>query len=71
MPSKLQLTFGERVKSRRTILGMTQVDLAEKIGIHRPDLSDIENGKHSPTLETVEKVAKALGVPPSSLVDDR
>jgi len=70
MPSKLAETFGERVKNRRTVLGLTQADLAEKIGIHRPDLSDIENGKHSPTLETVEKIAKALGVPPSCLVEE-
>ena len=68
--NKLQKTFGEQVKCRRISLGMTQADLAEKAGIHRPDLSDLENGRHSPTLETVEKIAKALGVPPKCLVSE-
>ncbi len=70
MTSKLQAIFGKRVRRRRKVLGMTQTDLAEKVGIQRPDLSDIEHGRHAPTLKTVEKMAEALDVTPPYLVRD-
>jgi transcriptional regulator with XRE-family HTH domain len=69
MTQQTQTNFGERVRRRRTALGMTQEQLAAKVGMNRPDLSDIENGKHSPTLKTIERLADALDVPPSALVD--
>lgn len=69
MTQQTQTDFGERVRRRRTALGMTQEQLAAKVGMNRPDLSDIENGKHSPTLKTIERLAAALDVPPSALVD--
>lgn len=67
--SELQVTFGERVAARRLELGLTQVTLAKKLGIHQPDLCDIEKGRHAPTLETVEKIAKALDISPGDLLE--
>ena len=68
MVSNLQVTFGERVKQRRHELGWTQAELANRLGIHQPDLCDLEKGRHAPTLETVEKFAKVLGVSAEFLV---
>lgn len=36
--------MGEKIRNRRTELGMTQTELAEKVGISRVRLSDIERG---------------------------
>jgi transcriptional regulator with XRE-family HTH domain len=60
MASELQVAFGEHVRDRRAALKLTQIDLSRKLGIRQSTLSDIENGRHAPTLETVEKLAKAL-----------
>jgi transcriptional regulator with XRE-family HTH domain len=68
MPSELQKTFGKRVRDRRGELGWTQAELARRLGIHQPDLCDLEKGRHAPTLETVEKIAGVLGISPSSLM---
>lgn len=66
----LKEVFGQRVKSRRQALGWTQAQLAEKLGIHQPDLCDLEKGRHAPTLETVEKFATTLDVPATYLLEE-
>ena len=59
-------------KIRRTRLrkGITQNQIAEKIGISQPTYAQWENGKRKPKLETLKKIADALEVPVSTLYDD-
>jgi transcriptional regulator with XRE-family HTH domain len=59
--------FGFAVKARREELGLTQEDLAEKAGIHRTYLSDIERGSRNVSLVNIERVAAALTLPISEL----
>ena len=59
--------FGYAVKVRREELGLTQEDLAEKAGIHRTYLSDIERGARNVSLLNIERVAAALTLPISEL----
>ncbi|MES5892932.1 helix-turn-helix domain-containing protein [Bacillus cereus group sp. RP43] len=40
---------------------ITQEDLALKVGITRAYLSNIENGKHTPSLDVAFKIAGTLG----------
>lgn len=68
MATSISAVFGERIVARRLELGMTQTALARKVRIQQPDLCDIEKGRHSPTIKTVEKLAKALKVKPSDLL---
>lgn len=56
--------FGQRLKILRKYKKMSQDDVSLSTGINRSYLSDIENGKSSPTLDTVEKLAIALNVAP-------
>ena len=49
------------VRARRDTTGMTQAELAERIGVTRQTLIAIEQGKYSPSLETAFRIAKALG----------
>ena len=59
--------FGFAVKARREELELTQEDLAEKAGIHRTYLSDIERGSRNVSLLNIERIAAALGIPISEL----
>jgi len=48
---------------------MTQEALAEEAGMHPTFISDVERGYRVPTMPTLLRLAKGLGVPPSELVD--
>ena len=49
--------------------GITLQDLADKLGVARSTLANTLT-KKNPTLETLEKIAKALGVKVSDLLDE-
>lgn len=55
-------TVGERIKTRRLELGWTQETLAEKAGISKGFLSDLENGKRSVSAENLLEIAAVLGL---------
>ena len=50
---------------------MSQEQLARLAKIHRTYLSGVETGTRNPTLEVVERLAKALGVRPALLLEKR
>jgi transcriptional regulator with XRE-family HTH domain len=56
------MTVGERVRRRRLELGLTQDALAEKAGISKSFLSDLENGRRSVGAETLLDLGRAMGV---------
>lgn len=47
---------------QRTRNNYTLVQLAEVTGISKSEINAIENGKVSPRLDTLERIAKGLGV---------
>ena len=51
-----------RLWEMRTAKGFTLMQLASKSGIGKSTLNNIENGKVSPTLIQIEKIASALNV---------
>jgi len=53
-------TIGERLRTYRTRAGMTQMKLAERAGVHHTYIGQLERGEKNATLETIEKVARAL-----------
>ena len=59
--------FGFAVKERREELGLTQEDLAERAGIHRTYLSDVERGSRNLSLVNIERLAAALSLRMSEL----
>ena len=54
--------IGERVRRAREERHWSQADLAERTGLHAPNLSRLESGAHVPSLPTLERVAEALGL---------
>lgn len=62
MERKIIDLFGKRVREYRTALGLTQQELAERAGLHRSYVGEIELGRRNVTLQTAAKIAKALQV---------
>ena len=55
-------TVGDRIKQRRNELGWTQDVLAEKAGISKSFLSDLENGKRSVGADTLLDIGRVLSL---------
>jgi CheY-like chemotaxis protein len=52
--------FGSVVRERRNYLRISQEELAERAGLHRTYITDIERGARNPSLKSIETIAKAL-----------
>lgn len=61
--NNLEIAIGHEVRAFRKKLGITGADLASATGISLGMLSKIENGNTSPSLTTLQSLARALGVP--------
>lgn len=62
MATDIKVPFGKSVKVWRDKLGVSQEKLAEKAGLHRTYISDIERGARNVSLESIDKLARALEV---------
>jgi transcriptional regulator with XRE-family HTH domain len=60
--SSIKQRFGKAVRRRRRELELSQEYLAELAGLHRTYVSNLERGMINPTLENVERLAKALDI---------
>ena len=54
--------LGQNMKRIRIAKQMTQGDICRKLGVDRAYISNVESGNKNPTLSTITKLAKALGV---------
>jgi transcriptional regulator with XRE-family HTH domain len=61
--------FGDNILRIRQARRLSQESLAERAGIHRTQMTLIENGRRKPRIETVLKLAGALEVSPESLFE--
>jgi DNA-binding XRE family transcriptional regulator len=53
---------GEHIRALRLDAGMTQETVALNAGLDRPSLVNIEAGKQAPSVDTLIRIAAALGV---------
>ena len=58
----IKAKVGKRIKELRNKLGISQEELAFRSEIHRTYIASLEVGKRNVSIETLEKVVKALGV---------
>jgi transcriptional regulator with XRE-family HTH domain len=63
MSSDICVRFGRKLRQLRHEKKMSQITLAEKVGIERTYLSLLENGKKEACLRVIEMLAMGLGVP--------
>ena len=61
--------LGRNVRRLREEKGWSQEDFADRAGIHRTYVSDIERGQRNPTITVVEKLAKPFDVSSGKLLD--
>lgn len=62
------ILMGQRMKSRRKELKITQSQLAEDIGISNNYVSSIETGNETPSLDTFIRICNRLNVTPDYLL---
>lgn len=67
---KDERTFGQRLRETRIKAGFSQSDLEEISGIPKARLSRYENGHVAPSIQTLERLARALTVSEASLLGD-
>jgi transcriptional regulator with XRE-family HTH domain len=68
--SKIKTAFGDRLRGIRQGAHISQERLAEIAGLHRTYVSSVERGERNVSLETIERLAIALGCTMSSLMPD-
>jgi transcriptional regulator with XRE-family HTH domain len=61
--------FGRNLKKLRIQKKMSQGDIARALGVHRSYISGLERGIRNPTLVNIERLAKALEVELSKLLE--
>ena len=60
--------FGSKVESLRVALGLTQDELAKRVGLTRTSVTNIEAGRQRVLLDDVEKFAVAFATSPKFLL---
>lgn len=67
--SSVQQEFGNRVRTLRNKMGLSQEELAFKAKMHRTYLGGIERGERNPSLKNIATIAQVLGVTLSELFE--
>ncbi len=62
---------GRKVERQRREAGLTQTQLAQRCGLARGSIANIERGNQRPTLHTLWSIADALNIDPPTLVPSR
>lgn len=53
--------LGKFVKAMRKRAGMTQKELADRVGLERTSITNIERGNQTMNVQTINSIAEALG----------
>jgi transcriptional regulator with XRE-family HTH domain len=65
----IPMGYLDQLQSLRKKRGLSQERLAEMVGVEQPTIQRWEAGKRSPDLESLDALARALGVRPGALID--
>ncbi|MBI4299421.1 MAG: helix-turn-helix transcriptional regulator [Chloroflexi bacterium] len=70
MSSEIIIKFGNKVREERVKLGISQEELAARARVHRTYIGMIERAEKNITLESIEKICKALDLSISHFFKD-
>ena len=56
------MSIGDEIRKKRKKLKITQTELAEKTGVCRNYISDLENNRYMPSVKTLAKISKVLNL---------
>jgi transcriptional regulator with XRE-family HTH domain len=62
--------LAEAIRARRLMAGLTQEEVAERSGLHETYISMVERSVRNVTVEALERIANAIGVPSSRILLD-
>jgi transcriptional regulator with XRE-family HTH domain len=65
----VKLSFGKKMRALRKDRGLSQEGLAHLVGLDRSYVGGVERGERNISLENICLIARALKVPPSSLLE--
>jgi len=65
----LRTIVGVRIREARTNQGMSQEALAEICGLHRTYVGSVERAERNISIDNIERIAFALQLPPSALLE--
>lgn len=57
----MQTDIGKKVKTLRISRDLYQSELAQRVGVTQTHISDIENGKKTPSLDLIIRISNSLG----------
>jgi transcriptional regulator with XRE-family HTH domain len=60
--------FGENARRLRAVARLTQMEVADRSGLHMTEVSRLERGVKDPRLSTIVRLAYGLGVEPAELL---
>lgn len=60
MQDDILIRYGQAVRKIRLEQGISQEELADRCGLHRTYISDIELGKRNLSLENIERISLSL-----------
>lgn len=69
-PTPELVRLGQRIRTLRAKIDLSQEALAAEAGIHRTYMSALERGVYNPTYSTLIKLARALRVRPGKLFEE-
>lgn len=69
MPPDAKVLLGKAIRQRRLSLGLSQEKLAEKADLHWTYVGSVERGKRNVALLNIVKIARALNVRASTLLE--
>lgn len=70
MPRDFMADFGAAVRRLREQRGITQAELAERVGLGRTSMTNLERGRQNPPLSLLPELARALGVTALDLITE-
>ena len=62
MSSDIAVRFGNAIRAIRRREGISQEELADRCGLHRTYVSDVELGKRNVSLENIDRLSRALNI---------
>ena len=68
MKKDILVRFGKKIREERLELGLSQEELAARVGVHRTYVGMIERAEKNITLTNIERFAEALGKKPDELL---
>ncbi|ECC1661895.1 helix-turn-helix transcriptional regulator [Salmonella enterica subsp. salamae] len=69
-PSNARVIFAHNIRKLRERQGLSQEALADLAGLHRTYIGSVERCERNISIDNIDRIASALGVSPSSLLEN-